>query len=111
MEAPSAAVLKLQPINEILQTASPSTSPSAQVTLVNKLKTFCLSKLGVALLSTVAIFLTLVVLQPNYVFKKRTDDQSEKKLNWLLVGLVSLVGGLLVFFLPSLVERSCVGSE
>ena len=56
-------------------------------------------KFSIAIFSSVVFFVLLLVLQPPYIFKK---DEVEKKINYAIVLVLSLLGGLLVFGLPRL---------
>jgi uncharacterized membrane protein YcgQ (UPF0703/DUF1980 family) len=108
MEAPSATVLKLKPVEDIIAGASPTPAVSTQTSMINKVKSFCLSKLGVALLTSIVIFIILLILQPKYVLKKPTDNEPYQKINFFVVLVISLIAGLLVYFIPSTIKNSCV---
>jgi hypothetical protein len=71
-----------------------------KVATTNRLKQFCLSKLGVALIATCVFFMILLLLQPQYIFQVGVDQHEPKKMNYTVTIGISIVGGVLVYLLP-----------
>jgi hypothetical protein len=96
-----------QRLEEILNESPPSTQ-QAQKTFADNAKSFCASRIGLALLSGVVFFFLLLILQPTYIFKKNKENNSFgfKDINYLLVFIISAIGSLCVGLIPFAINKT-----
>lgn len=88
-------VLKMRAVEEVIRQSSPVQIPEPSTQ--QKLKQLCMSRVGITLIAGVAFLLTLLLLQPAYIYKK--GDESGQ-INYITVAVIVAVGMLAVFFLP-----------
>jgi hypothetical protein len=86
--------------------AGPATPQQAKQTFGAQVKRACLSKVGIAVLTFLLIFVLLLALQPTYIFKMDPEGgRSRNKINYgLIAGLAILAAGLVVG-LPLLIAK------
>ena len=82
-------------LNDLLKTTETKPTPVASKITTDKIKKFCLSRVGIAVIAFFVFFIALLMLRPNYVFQKDSD-----KLNLGLIFGISAIGGACVFFIP-----------
>ena len=102
--APSANML--DPAEQLLAGAPPPLPTPVASPEVSKLQAFCLSRIGVALIATVLLGVLLVFLQPKYVFTKTSDPFETPQLNYTVIGVLAVAGGLVVYATPSFLGRA-----
>jgi len=94
-----------QRLEEILD-SGPVAEKINRNTFKQKAVKFCGSRIGIALISIVIFFFLLLILQPTYIFKKNKDNEfSLKHINYTLVFIISVVGGICVFFIPYFINK------
>jgi len=106
MQEPQPTVLKLQPVEQILEQAAAEQTETVKITIATRIKNACVSVPGIALAATAVFFILLLMLQPQYIFKKGQDETEGKKINYWLVLGISFVGGLCVYGIPKLIAVS-----
>lgn len=75
-------------------------------TFIQKTKKFCFSKIGIALITFILVFLLLIFVQPAYIFKKNEEGSfSMKYINYAIVAAISLLAALLVLIIPFLINK------
>uniref|UniRef100_A0A6C0BN10 Uncharacterized protein n=1 Tax=viral metagenome TaxID=1070528 RepID=A0A6C0BN10_9ZZZZ len=84
---------------------APASEKQVNTSVTNKLKSFCLSRLGLALISFILFFILFLVLQPKFIFKKSKDGLELPQINYMLIFICSLVGAALVYFLPLVIGK------
>jgi hypothetical protein len=95
-----------QQLENILEEGPPSVSQTNRQFKSKALK-FCMSGLGISILVGVCVFVLLLILQPNYIFKQNKDDKYQlKTINYMRVFLISAVGALIVFLVPFVICRT-----
>lgn len=71
------------------------------VSYYEKVKQFCLTKFGFAVMAALIFFLVQLILQPWYIYKNNVVT-GLRQINYLTVIIVSFIGSALVYFLPGL---------
>ena len=93
-------------LEEIIQ-AGPVGAIESTKSFQQKALSFCRSRIGISILASVVFFLVLLFMQPTYIFKKNEDNQrSLVQINYTVLVALSILGGLCVFFVPSLIIRA-----
>lgn len=91
-------------LNEIIEAAPRSTIQDNRGFKAKALS-FCVSRIGLTLFSWVVFFILLLIIQPQYIFKKNKDNTySLNNINYGLVCGIALVGALFVFFIPYIIN-------
>lgn len=76
---------------------------------VQKLGKFCMSYLGMAIIAFIVVFILLLVIRPQWVFKK-TSNPSEardwKNLSFITLVVVSFVAAVLIAVIPMIIIKS-----
>ena len=86
---------------------APMSEKEQTKTFVQKAKKFCCSKIGIALITFVLVFLLLLFLQPMYIFKKNDENSfSIKYINYAIVATISVSSALLVLVIPLFILKN-----
>ena len=94
-----------QRLENIINKGPPSAEQEAKGFLTQA-KKFCFSKIGLAILTFIFLFLLLLVLRPSYIFKKSDDNaHSFKSVNYALLSAIALIGSLLVIVIPYFIVK------
>ena len=94
-----------QRLEEILQ-SGPAGAIEEDISFRAKTMSFCQSRIGLAVIASLVIFVVLLMMQPTYIFKKNQDNQrSLVHIDYTLLLMLSAIGGLSVFFIPYLILR------
>ena len=94
-----------QRLEEILN-EGPVAEVQQKRTFKQKAVGFCGSRVGMAIGAFILVFLLLLCLQPNYIYKKTADNQrSLKHVNYVVVLIIALLSSLCVFFIPYFIDK------
>jgi hypothetical protein len=67
---------------------------------------FCGSRIGLALITGVVLFILLLFIQPTYIFKRNKENKhSLKHINYGLTLIISLFGSVCVFLIPYFISK------
>lgn len=78
---------------------SPSSPPTSSSSTAS-VKEFRLTRLGVGMITTLLVLLTLACVRPSYIFT--TKEDGSKKFNYALCGFLSLLAGVIAWQLPKM---------
>jgi hypothetical protein len=92
-----------QRLEEILQSGPPP-EPQTVNSFKQKAMGFCGSRAGLSVIASIVFCFALLLWRPSYIFKKNSDNErSFTEINYNVVLAIAIIGGLCVFFIPSLI--------
>jgi len=92
------------PVQKILDDAPASKAQIAQSTS-DKVRSFCLSRVGLSLISFILFLVLFLIFQPRFIFKKTDNGLEKGEINYTLVLILSAIGSALVYFLPLMISK------
>ena len=103
--ARAASGQKVDNFQRVIDSADPPPPPAPEDPgMKGKIKAFCLSRLGVSLISFVVFFVLLLLVRPVFIFQRprEGDDPTVKRVNYWVVFGIAVIGALLTYFIPAL---------
>jgi hypothetical protein len=92
-------------IQKILDDA-PTSKANVNKTTTDKIRSFCFSRVGLSLISFVLFIVIFLIAQPRFIFKKTAQGLEKGDINYTLVFILSVIGSLLVYFIPILINKN-----
>lgn len=94
-----------QRLDKVVEEGPPSKDEQTK-SFLSQMKRLCFSKIGLAFLAFVVVFLLLLFLQPAYIYKKNGAHAfGFKYINFALVTALSAIAALLVLVIPYFVTK------